>query len=51
MEREVGNRHTRRFSGTVLDGGSVGDTNPRPPLDEVRAMRIARGYTISKLNL
>lgn len=49
--REVGNQHTGRFSGTVLDGGSVGNPNPRPPLDEVGAMRIAGGYTVSKLNL
>jgi len=43
--------HTGRFSGTVLDRGSVGNTNPRPPLDKVGAMRIAEGYTVSKLKL
>ena len=44
-------QHTRRFSGTVLDGGGVRNTNPRPPLDEVGSMRIARGHTVSKLEL
>ena len=50
-EREAGYRRTRRFSGTVLNRGGVGNTNPRPPLDEVGAMRIARGHTVSKLEL
>jgi hypothetical protein len=51
MERVGNGWHTRRFSGTVLDRGSVRNTNPRPPLDEVGAMRIARGDALSKLNL
>ena len=51
MEREAENRHTGRFSSTVLDGGSVRDTNPRPPLHEVGAMGIVRRGALSKLNL
>ncbi len=51
MNREVGYRHTRRFSGTVLDGGGVGNTNPRPPLDEVGSMSASSNCSLTWVSM
>jgi hypothetical protein len=46
-----GDGRTRRLSGAVFDRGCVGNTNPRPPLDEGRAMGVVRRDGLCELDL